>query len=84
MRVARETYVLLARFRDDTSKETKGGAAWLPLLLSLRIFFKSMFHRSPVMVAVMPGVAVPTLVAVVRGSWIVCLRLSGTRASLGC
>jgi hypothetical protein len=84
VRVARETYVLLARFRDDTVKKQKGEAARLPLFVIRADFSESGFHRSLVMVAVMPGVAVPAVVAVMRGCWIVCLRLSGTRAILRC
>ena len=46
MRVARETYVLLARFRGDTANWQKGGAARLPLLLfdpefALRVWLTS-------------------------------------------
>ena len=68
MRVARETYVHLARFRDDTVKQQKGGAARLPPFVARKDVFESVFHRSLVMMAVMLAVGVLAVVAVMRGS----------------
>ena len=78
MRVARETYVLLARFRDDTVKKRKGGACWLPLLLSSLLFFESMLCRTFGMMVVTPATAVLTMMAIMRGRRVGRLRLRGT------
>ena len=82
MRVARETYVLLARFGDDTVKKRKGGAARLPLSFLYEIDFESVMHRRLVVVAVMLGVGALVMVAIMRGCLVGRLRLCGTRAIL--
>jgi hypothetical protein len=82
VRVARETYVLLARFRDDTLKKSKGGAARLPLLICALLSAKLVLRGSLAMMAVTLDVAVPPMVAIMRGRLVTRLPLGGSRTIL--
>ena len=81
MRVARETYVLLARFRDDTVKKEKGSRQ-APFFLSQLDEFKSGLCRVLVMMVMTPASAVPSMMAIMRGSLVGCLRRSRSRTIL--
>jgi hypothetical protein len=65
VRVARETYVLLARFRDDTAKRKKGEPPGSPFFLSTKDLGWVLRSRS-VTVMMMLAVAVMTVMAVMR------------------
>ena len=75
MRVARETYVLLARFRDDTVKSKRGASG------SSFAFYTDaselVLGRSFVLMMMTLGSAVLAMMAVMRRRLVGCLRLGG-------
>ena len=74
MRVARETYVLLARFRDDTAKRKKGKPPGFPFFLSTKDL-GWVLRSCGVTVMMMLAVAVMTVMAVMRRRSVAGLRL---------
>jgi len=85
VRVARETYVLLARFRDDTIKKRKGGAAWLPPFVFRVDNFESVLGGGFVMMAVaFYAAAVFPMMTIMRGRLVGGLCLGETRTILWC
>jgi hypothetical protein len=74
VRVARETYVLLARFRDDTAKRKKGEPPGSPFFLSTKDLGWALWSGS-VAVMMTLAVGVMTVMAVMRRSRVVGLCL---------
>ena len=79
MRVARETYVLLARFRVDSVKQQKGGSRQAPPFLLLMLTFESVFRRRFAMMVVALATAVFAIVSIMRGCLVGRLRLKRVR-----
>ena len=78
MRVACETYVLLARFRDDTVREKKEEPPGSSFLISA-LTQTSMVWRRFVMMMVTPAAAVSAVVSIMRGGLTIGLRLATGR-----
>jgi len=74
VRVARETYVLLARFRDDTAKRKKGEPDGSPFFLSTKDLGWVLWSCR-VTVMMMLAVAVMSVMAIMRRSGIIGLGL---------
>ncbi len=81
MRVARETYVLLARFRDDTVKKRKGEPPGFPFCFRVDNF-ESVLGGGFVMMAVPFYAAVFPMMTIMRGRLIGGLCLGETRTIL--
>ena len=82
MRVARETYVLLARFRDDTVKEKRGSRPAPPFVFRVDNF-ESVLGGGFVMMAVASyAAAVFPMMTIMRGRLVGGLCLGETRTIL--
>src|SRR5229473_5267633 len=64
------------------SQVAKGGSRQAPPFCSRADNFESGLRRSLVMTVMTPAIAMPAMVAVMRGCWIGSLLLGGTRAFL--
>jgi hypothetical protein len=81
VRVARETYVLLARFRDDKVRNERGSRQAPPFAFR-EDSFELVLRRSLVMMVVASASAVLAMVAIMRRGLVSRLRLGGTRVVL--